>query len=369
MTVPVDFIIDCREVPSDERTDLRIFTCDVGSERCSAGNSQSEFVDWSAAEGKIDVDVPAPKSCPEDEIMGHLPSGRNEWTNSINEFEWDLLSIDLDPDVGSAGRSHAGVESRSARPSAFFTSALVHVSVFFLFGVFPATQVAGTPGYAGNVLAATIMSHEDLIPQDESPASVDSAASAPSIAKKKQKPREPHSPKELSKEAIDVQEAGPQPSRVALLEKPKFPEKKEEDREPEKEVTKEKEDPRGDSAQNSLASMPSTASAERRFIPAAGQGGEAFDSKVISAIREAIFFPKHAAQERQHGEVVVAFSINKDRSIANLGITKSSGFTILDEAAIKIVQKAAKKFPPFPDGLSTDALHFVVPILFKEKGK
>ena len=141
------------------------------------------------------------------------------------------------------------------------------------------------------------------------------------------------------------------------------------ERNAEKEITNEKEDPRGDGHQNSLASMPSTASAERRFIPAAGQGGEAFDSLVLSAIREAIFFPKQAVQERQHGEVVVAFSINKDRSISSLGIAKSSGFTILDEAAIKIVQKAAKKFPPFPDGLSTDTLHFVVPILFKEKGK
>ena len=198
------------------------------------------------------------------------------------------------------------------------------------------------------MLSATILSHEDLIPQDESPASVDSPASAPSIAKASKKPKEPEST-EQPKESLD---------RFAALEK-----------EPEKEITNEKEDPRGDGHQNSLASMPSTASAERRFVPAAGQGGEAFDSLVLSAIREAIFFPKQAVQERQHGEVIVAFSINKDRSISSLGITKSSGFTILDEAAIKIVQKAAKKFPPFPDGLGKDTLHFVVPILFKEKGK
>ena len=50
----------------------------------------------------------------------------------------------------------------------------------------------------------------------------------------------------------------------------------------------------------------------------------------------------------------MAFAINKDRSVLNFGIMKSSGLAILDEAAIKIIQKAAKKFPPFPDGLGTE---------------
>jgi periplasmic protein TonB len=367
MSVPDDFIIDFSETPSVERVEREIFTVDFWSDGYIPGNSETEFVDCSEAIGKMDVDLPSPKSCPEPEILGHPLSGPIDLTNSREEFEGDLLSIDLDADMESAGKPHARVESRSARPSAFFTSALVHGAFFFLFALFPATQVAGTPGYAGNVLSATIISQEDLIPQSESPASIDSAASVPSIAKKRNKPRESYS-LEPSK-AIDMQETGPQPSRVAMQEEPKLPEKKEENKEWEKEVTSEKEDPRGDGLQNSLASMPSTASAERRFIPAAGQGGEAFDAMVLSAIREAIFFPKQAAQERQHGEVIVAFSINKDRSISSLGITKSSGFTILDEAAIKIVQKAAKKFPPFPDGLSTGTLPYLVPILFKEKGK
>jgi periplasmic protein TonB len=348
MADPEDFIIDCGEVPSAERAEREIFTVDFLTDGYIPRNSKSEFVDWSGAIGKMDVDLPSPQSCPEAGIMGHPLSGPTNWTNSREEFEWDLLSIDLDPDVERAGKPHAKAESRSARPSAFFTSALVHGAFFFLFAFFPATQAAGTFGYAGNVLTATILSHEDLIPQDESPASVDSPASVPSIAKTSKKPEEPDST-EHPKESLE---------KVAVLEK-----------QLEKEITNEKEDPRGDGPQNSLASMPSTASAERRFIPAAGQGGEAFDSMVLSAIREAIFFPKQAVQERQHGEVVVAFSINKDRSISSLGITKSSGLTILDEAAIKIVQKAAKKFPPFPDGLSKDTLHFVVPILFKEKGK
>ena len=65
-------------------------------------------------------------------ILGHSLSGPVDWTNSREEFEGDLLSIDLDPDVESAGKPHAGrFESRSAKPSAFFTSAMVHVAFFW----------------------------------------------------------------------------------------------------------------------------------------------------------------------------------------------------------------------------------------------
>jgi periplasmic protein TonB len=368
MIVPDNYVIDCIEVLSTESLDLKIFRVDVCSEADSSRDTHTEFADRSWPVRNVDADFSSAEPCPEALIPGHVLSYRIEWTNSTDAFEQDLLSIDLDPESESAGRPRAGwFESRSARPSAFLTSTLVHVAVFFLFAFFSATQVAGTPGYAGNVLAATILSHEDLVPQDESPASVDSPASAPSIAKQMTKLKEPQLRQEPPEQAIDMQEKDPRTSRAEMLEKPNPLEKKEERKEPEIEVSEAQQDPRGDGLRNSLASMPSTASAERRFIPAAGQGGEAFDSLVLSAIRESIFFPKQAAQERQHGEVVVAFSINKERSISSLGVTKSSGSTILDEAAIKIIQKAAKKFPPFPDGLSTDALHFVVPILFKEK--
>jgi len=370
MTVLDDFIIDCSEVPSVEWVEGEIFAVDFCSDGYIPGNSETEFVDWSGAIGKMDEDFPSPKSCPEDGILGLPLSGSIDWTNSREEFEWDLLSIDIDPEMESAGKPHTGwSESRSARPSAFFTSALVHGAFFFLFAFFPATQVAGTAGYVGNVLSATIISQEDLIPQSESPASIDSAASAPSTAGKNKKPRELRQARYLEQPA-DTSDPDPQPNGIAMIEKPRPLDQKEEQKELDKEVNKKKEEiAEGDGPQNSVASMPSTASAERRFIPAAGQGGEAFDSMVLSAIREAIFFPKQAVQERQHGEVVVAFAINKDRSLSSLSIAKSSGITILDEAAIKIIQKAAKKFPPFPDGLSMGTLPYLVPILFKEKGK
>ena len=77
--------------------------------------------------------------------LGHSLSGPIDWSNSREEFEGDLLSIDLDPDVESAGKPHdERFESRSAKPSAFFTSALVHVAFFWALVFIPASQVADT---------------------------------------------------------------------------------------------------------------------------------------------------------------------------------------------------------------------------------
>ena len=349
-----------------ERIETEILTVDLGWDGYVPENLGMRFVALSRSVERVEIDVPPPECPPPADIQRYLLPKPIIGTNSRKEFEQDLLSIHLD--LESTRKLHAlGCEPRSAKPTAFFTSALVHVAFFFTLVFFPAPQVAGTFGYAGNVLSATVVSHEELIPQNESPASIDSPASVPAIAKTSKKPKEP-APAPPQKPP-DVQEVGPHPTEIAMMEKPETPEKKQENKEFAREIADKKENREGDSLQDSVASMPSTASAERRFVPAAGQGGEVFDSLVLSAIREAVFFPKQAAQERQHGEAVVTFSINQDRSISSLSIRKSSGFTILDEAAIKIVQNASKKFPPLPEGLSKDALHFVVPILFKVKGQ
>ena len=188
-------------------------------------NTEFAYEGWPA--GNVDADFFSAEPCPEALIPGHVLSYRIEWTNSKDAFEQDLLSIDLDPEGENAGRPRFGwFESRSARPSAFLTSALVHVAVFLLFAFFSATQVAGTPGYAGNVLAATILSHEDLVPQDESPASVDSPASAPSIAKQMTKLKEPQLQQEPPEQAIDMHERDPRTGGAKMLEKPNTLEKR-----------------------------------------------------------------------------------------------------------------------------------------------
>ena len=191
---------------------------------------------------------------------------------------------------------------------------------------------------------------EDLIPQDANPASIDSLASKPSIAAKAKKPTEKKIADSTEKlfDENDIRS-----NRITMIERPKTEEKPNEKKDDKKKIDdKEKPDLTSEGELNSMASAPSVASAERQFVPAASRGHEAFKSMVLSAIKEAIFFPKAALKERQHGETVVAFVINRDGSVTDLRMEKSSGSKILDEAAIKIVQKAGKKFPPFQKALT-----------------
>ncbi|MGO9571136.1 MAG: energy transducer TonB [Desulfomonilaceae bacterium] len=357
--------LDHDDPASTEGIALDLFSLDFASYVAEPGNTPRDFVHGNGGKKEIEVDFPSPDSSLHAQVTRHPLFGSAAWTNSRGEFERDLLSIDLEPDGESAGKPEAEwFASRSPRPLAFFTSALAHFAVFFLFTFFPAIQGAGSTGNAGNVISVRITAQEDLVPQDESPASVDSAASAPSTAGKNKKQKELRKAQSLEQPA-DARDPGPQPQRKAMIEKPKPLEEKEE---LEKEIIKKNDRlDTGDGPQNSMASIPSIASAERRFIPAAGQDGEAFQSRVLSAIREAIFFPKQAVKDRQHGEVVVMFAINKDGSISSLQVTKPSGSPILDEAAIKIIQKAAAKFPAIPDSINKQSMDYVVPILFKEK--
>jgi len=67
-----------------------------------------------------------------------------------------------------------------------------------------------------------------------------------------------------------------------------------------------------------------------------------------------------------HGQTVVRFTINKDGSLSNISIVAHADSQALDEAALKIVKKAAAKFPSIPDALMRDQVTYVVPIVFKK---
>jgi TonB family protein len=294
-----------------------------------------------------EVDLPFPERGSDEQISGHPLSNAVDGSDMWKDLEKDLAVVSLDPELPNRRQSLMfPIRRRTGRRPAMFASAFVHSSFICLMAFFPVTDVAGTAGGAGNVIMMRVTSHEEVIPQDASPGSIDSAESAPSKAKRDNQREQP--PPEAEKMERDIHETGPDPAKIVMQEK-----------------RKDKEN--GDSAQDSVASLPSTASAERRFIPAAGQEGNAFDARVLSAIREAIYFPKAAVNQRHYGEVVVAFAITKDGSLMDLRITKQSESAPLNEAAVKIIEKAAKKFPRIPDTVYRDRLEYVVPILFKEK--
>ncbi|WP_062263286.1 energy transducer TonB [Endozoicomonas arenosclerae] len=61
-------------------------------------------------------------------------------------------------------------------------------------------------------------------------------------------------------------------------------------------------------------------------------------------------YPAQARQQKLYGELRLMVAINRDGTLSNVEILKSSGYNVLDDAAIRIVRLAAP-YAPFTDDL------------------
>ncbi len=86
----------------------------------------------------------------------------------------------------------------------------------------------------------------------------------------------------------------------------------------------------------------------------------------MSAIHRKKFYPRPARRDRDQGEVVVAFVIQKSGSLENIRVTRSSGFESLDQAALKTLQRL-NPFRPLPEELNKQQWALAVPISFTLK--
>ena len=63
-------------------------------------------------------------------------------------------------------------------------------------------------------------------------------------------------------------------------------------------------------------------------------------------------YPERARRERLYGELRLMVAINRDGTLSNVEILDSSGYQVLDDAAVRIV-KMASPFAPFDDTLKS----------------
>lgn len=80
-------------------------------------------------------------------------------------------------------------------------------------------------------------------------------------------------------------------------------------------------------------------------LKGAGSDAAGFSQNAYAALRQKIyrnrFYPTKAKQNGYEGSVKVYFQTLKDGSLKDLKILKSSGFSILDEAALTAVKRSA----------------------------
>ncbi|KOR27984.1 energy transducer TonB, partial [Achromatium sp. WMS1] len=66
-----------------------------------------------------------------------------------------------------------------------------------------------------------------------------------------------------------------------------------------------------------------------------------------------LHYPKQALNQNIFGDLVLQVTVKFDGTVQKIHMIRSSGYQILDQAAINIVKLAAP-FPPFPDKISQE---------------
>lgn len=234
------------------------------------------------------------------------------------------------------------------------SSVALHLCAFFMAAVlYPSNQrIAGLSEGDPDSVFVTVVSESDSTPTAMAPASVDSPASAEAHTKQKKEQQDPVPP-------IAAKEMETPAQAMTSQEETEAPP-------PEKPV----ETVHKDASTRELESAPSAphaASDAYRRRSAMGSELRDFRALMLAAIRQATYYPQEALKEKQHGEVVVSFSLNKDGALEQVDIVRPSGFPYLDKAAQEIIRKAAVAFPRPPSWMSAQDLNFKVPIMFKEK--
>jgi len=66
---------------------------------------------------------------------------------------------------------------------------------------------------------------------------------------------------------------------------------------------------------------------------------------IRTILQERLVYPKMAIRLRQQGEVKMGFSLSPSGEVSDISIESSSGFSLLDSAAEKLIKESASEFP------------------------
>jgi TonB family protein len=88
-----------------------------------------------------------------------------------------------------------------------------------------------------------------------------------------------------------------------------------------------------------------------------------FTGQVRQRIANAKYYPRMARRRGMEGQPVIAFTLDKGGRLMEVDLAQTSGYQLLDQAALKAVHQAAP-YPEIPAELKTDTFQFKLPISF-----
>ncbi|EKG8178986.1 energy transducer TonB [Campylobacter upsaliensis] len=89
----------------------------------------------------------------------------------------------------------------------------------------------------------------------------------------------------------------------------------------------------------------------KNSILSSKQSEESALNKIQEAIQKAQIYPLIAQKKRMSGVVKVEFMWMSDKTLADLKIIQSSGYTLLDKSALESIRKASLNFPSYERNL------------------
>ena len=88
-----------------------------------------------------------------------------------------------------------------------------------------------------------------------------------------------------------------------------------------------------------------------------------YRTELVNAISRYKRYPMRARKKGNEGDVVVAFTVEKDGLITKIVVVESSSWVSLDKAAVRALEKL-NRFKPIPDSLVRSQWSFQIPIKF-----
>jgi protein TonB len=88
-----------------------------------------------------------------------------------------------------------------------------------------------------------------------------------------------------------------------------------------------------------------------------------YQAQVLAHLQRHRSYPEEARSRGITGTAVVHFALGRDGRVLALSLARSSGSSLLDEAALAMVRRAAP-FPPFPPGLNLPRMELGAPLRF-----
>jgi len=249
---------------------------------------------------------------------------------------------------------------------------MAHLAALSLFIAAPTPSLPGSGWICGKPISVRLKETCEINTSDDpSPASVDSPASMAALARRDPKPEErrirKQTAKDLPAEVEPKEVTGETKTEPGLAHAKSAIESAVAHRRAPLERSLDGHPNDSKSLQDSIASMPSVASPERETPSKSGDQAQIYKDLILSAIHEAAYYPRTALRHMVHGQSLVCFTINKDGSLTSVSIAHHADSNILDDAALKIVEKASSRFPPIPDSVMKEQVTYVVPIVFKKR--